>query len=316
MFGTLSVTLLIIAPGERPDWWQREFARLVPDLEVRAWPDVGDPADIRSALAWKPPSDELAKLPNLKAIWSMGAGIDHILVDDALPDVPITRVVDPYLTAGITEYVLLHVLRYHRNQPVFEAQQRDHVWDDRARDLRQADERPVGVMGLGELGRDAVAKLTHLGFDTAGWSRTAKDISGVACFHGPDGLAPFLARSEILVCLLPLTDQTAGILDRDTLARLPEGAYLINAARGGHLVEADLIDALAAGQITHATLDVFHEEPLPGDHPFWDHPQITMTPHNASITDPRSVVAQVAENIRRLEAGEPLLHQVDRVAGY
>ena len=234
----------------------------------------------------------------------------------ALPDVPIARVVDAYLTAGITEYVLLHVLRYHRNQPVFDAQQRDHVWDDRARELRQADERPVGVMGLGELGRDAVAKLAALGFDVAGWSRTAKDIPGVACFAGPDGLAPFLARTEILVCLLPLTALTADILNRETLAQLPRGAYLINAARGAHLVDDDLVDALASGQLSHATLDVFHKEPLPGNHPFWDHPQITMTPHNASITDPRSVVAQVVENIRRIDAGEPLLHPVDRAAGY
>ncbi len=310
------MTLLIIAPGERPEWWQREFTRVVPALEVRAWPDVGDPADIRYALAWKPPAGELAKLPNLKAILSMGAGADHLFADPALPDVPVTRVVDPYLTAGITEYVLLHVLRYHRNQPVFEAQQRDHVWDDRARELRQADERPVGVMGLGELGRDTVAKLAALGFDVAGWSRTAKDLPGVACFAGPDGLAPFLARTEILVCLLPLTAETADILNRETLAQLPQGADLINAARGGHVVDADLTDALASGQLAHATLDVFREEPLPGEHPFWDHPQITITPHNASITDPRSVVRQVAENIRRFDAGEPPLYLVDRAAGY
>jgi glyoxylate/hydroxypyruvate reductase A len=310
------MALLIIAPGERPDWWQREFARVTPTLEVRCWPDVGDPADIAYALAWKPPPGELAKLPNLKLVLSMGAGADHLFVDPDLPQVPVTRVVDPYLTAGITEYVLLHVLRYHRNQPAFEAQQREHVWDDRVRELRQADERPVGVMGLGVLGQDAVAKLAALGFDTAGWSRTAKEISGVTCFAGPEGLAPFLARTEILVCLLPMTAATADILNRETMGLLPKGAYLINAARGGHVVEADLLAALAAGQLAHATLDVFREEPLPGDHPFWDHPQITITPHNASITDPRSVVRQVAENIRRVDAGEPLLHPVDRAAGY
>jgi glyoxylate/hydroxypyruvate reductase A len=310
------MTLLIIAPGERSDWWRREFTRAAPDLAVRCWPDVGDAADIRYALAWKPPAGELAKLPNLKLVLSMGAGADHLFVDPDLPQVPVTRVVDPYLTAGISEYVLLHVLRYHRNQPAFEAQQRDHVWDDRVRELRQADERPVGVMGLGVLGQDAVAKLAALGFDVAGWSRTAKKLPGVTCFAGPDGLAPFLARTEIVVCLLPMTAATADIFNRETLALLPRGAYLINAARGGHVVEADLLDALASGQLAHATLDVFREEPLPADHPFWDHPQITVTPHNASITDPRSVVRQVAENIRRLDAGEPLLHPVDRDAGY
>ena len=310
------MTLLIIAPDERPDWWRREFERVAPDLDVRCWPDIGDPADIDYALAWKPPAGELAKLPNLKAILSMGAGADHLFVDPTLPAVPVTRVVDPYLTSGMSEYVLLHVLRYHRNQPALAIQQRAHVWDDRARELRQADERYVGVMGLGELGRDAVAKLVALGFLVAGWSRTAKNIPGVVCYHGPDGLAPFLARTEILVCLLPLTAETTDILNRDTLAQLPQGAYLINAARGAHLVDADLLDALASGQLAHATLDVFHDEPLPADHAFWDHPQITVTPHNASITDPRSVVRQVAENIRRFDAGEPPLYLVDREAGY
>ncbi len=310
------MTLLIIAPSADPEWWRREFKRAAPALKVRIWPDVGDPADIRYALAWQPPAGELAKLPNLKAILSMGAGIDHLLADPALPRVPLTRVVDPYLTAGMTEYVVLHVLRYHRNQPIFEAQQRQHMWNERRRELRRADERRVGVMGLGVLGRDAVAKLVTLGFDVAGWSRSAKQIPGVSCFDGPDGLAPFLARTEILVCLLPMTAETADILNRETLAQLPQGAYLINAARGGHVVDADLTDALASGQLAHATLDVFREEPLPGDHPFWDHPQITITPHNASITDPRSVVRQVAENIRRMESGEPPLHPADRDAGY
>lgn len=310
------MTLLIIAPSADPGWWRREFKRAAPALKVRIWPDVGDPADIRYALAWQPPAGELAKLPNLKAILSMGAGIDHLLADPALPRVPLTRVVDPYLTAGMTEYVVLHVLRYHRNQPIFEAQQRQHVWNERRRELRRADERRVGVMGLGVLGRDAVAKLVTLGFDVAGWSRSAKQIPGVTCFDGPDGLAPFLARTEILVCLLPMTAETTDILNRETLAQLPQGAYLINAARGGHVVDADLTDALASGQLAHATLDVFREEPLPGDHPFWDHPQITITPHNASITDPRSVVRQVAENVRRMDAEEPPLHPADRDAGY
>lgn len=310
------MALLIIAPNERPDWWLREFANAAPDLEVRIWPDHGNPADIRYALAWKPPAGELAKLPNLQVILSMGAGADHLFVEPTLPDVPVTRVVDPYLTASMTEYVVLHVLRYHRNQPAFEQQQRDHLWDDRVRDMRQADERAVGVMGLGELGGDAVAKLGALGFDLAGWSRTAKDIPGVLCFDGPGGLAPFLARTEILVCLLPLTAETTDILNRDTLNKLPKRACLINAGRGGHLVESDLTDALASGRLAHATLDVFRDEPLPDGHPFWDHPQITVTPHNASITDPRSVVSQVIENIRRVEAGEQLLHLVDRKAGY
>ncbi len=309
------MALLFKSEIDRADWWAAELAKLEPELEVRVWPDVGDPADIEFALVWMHEPGSLKAFPNLKGIFSLGAGVDHIFRDpDLPPGVPITRVVDPDLTDRMTEYVLLHVLRYHRQQPAYDAQQARGEW----RELHQpaAHDRRVGVMGLGVLGRDAAGRLADLGFRVAGWSRSAKEIEGVETFHGRDGLDAFLARTDILVCLLPLTPATEDILDARLFARLPEGAYLINAARGRHLVEEDLLAALDSGRIAGATLDVFRREPLPPEHPFWRHPKVTVTPHIASITDPRSVARQVVENIHRLRAGRPPLHRVDPAAGY
>ncbi|MGE0254938.1 MAG: 2-hydroxyacid dehydrogenase [Alphaproteobacteria bacterium] len=311
------MTLLFFSEVDRVDWWTAELNKAAPDIPVRAWPDFGDPAAIRWALVWKPRHGLLASLPNLKLILSMGAGVDHIFADPTLPrGVPVTRIVDPMLTAGIAEYVLLHVLRYHRFLPALEAQQRERVWKMRFDLHRLPSERRVGILGMGVMGADAAAKLAALGFDVAGWSRTKKRLPGVASFHGADGLAPFLARTDILVCLLPLTPATTGILCAANLAHLPDGAFVINAGRGGHVVDVDLLAALDAGKVAHATLDVFHSEPLPQDHPFWTHPRVTVTPHNAAISDPRSIVSQVVDNIRRFEAGRPLVNLVDTAQGY
>ena len=311
------MALLFYSVVDRADAWSAALKEAAPELDVRIWPDVGAPEEIDYALVWQPPPRELARYPNLRLIVSLGAGVDHIFDDPDLPTgVPIVRVVDDMLTESMSEYVVLHVLRYHRSFDEFARQQREHVWNIRGDLIRRGHERPVGIMGQGVIGRDAAAKLAALGFDVAGWSRTEKHIDGVTGYHGNAGLGPFLARTEILVCLLPLTRATAGILHAATFAALPDGAFLINAARGEHLVEEDLIPALDANRLGGATLDVFHEEPLPGDHPFWDHPRITITPHNAAITDHRTVARQVAENIRRLEAGNELLHEVDPAIGY
>jgi glyoxylate/hydroxypyruvate reductase A len=311
------MAVLIVAPDERPDWWARELSSIAPGLDVRVWPDAGDPADIEYALAWKPPAGALAAYPALKVVYSLGAGVDHLFGDPGFPaHAAVARVVDPYLTAGMREYVLLHVLRYHKGQPAFDAQQRDRVWDDRARELKQADERQVGILGLGELGWACATALVGLGFDVAGWSRTAKEIPGIACFHDRGGLDAMLGRTEILICLLPLTPATEGILSADLFSRLPKGAFLINAGRGGHLIEEDLIPALDSGRLARATLDVFRAEPLPDDHPFWKHPQITVTPHAASITDPRSVARQIVDDIARVAAGGGPANAVDPELGY
>lgn len=287
----------------------------MPELEVRMWDEPGDIADIEFALVWKPPPGVLRTFPNLKAIFSIGAGVDHLFEDPNLPEgVPVVRMVEPELTRGMTEYVVLHVLRHHRRQREIEANQRAHDWKVIA--VPTAPSRKIGIMGLGELGGASARALAALEFDVAGWSRTLRQIPGVRCLHGASGLDEFLSRTEILICLLPLTPDTEGILDARLFAKLPKGASLINAARGGHQNEDDILEALESGQLSEATLDVFNAEPLPANHPFWDHPRITVTPHNASLTDPEGAVRQVVENIRRIRRGEIPTNVVNRTEGY
>jgi glyoxylate/hydroxypyruvate reductase A len=295
--------------------WRDALQAELPDLEIRAWDAPGDLAEIDYALLWQPPPGVLKGFPKLKAIFSVGAGVDALLADPDLPaDVPLCRMVDDSLTRGMVEYTVLHVLRHHREQPRLEAMQRDGVWEAFASPL--ARERSVGVMGLGVIGGAAAEALAALGFRVKGWSRGPKEIEGVECFHGADGLKVFLAGTEILVCLLPLTAETEGVLDAALFAQLPEGAGLINAGRGGQQNEDDILAALDSGRLGHATLDVFRTEPLPADHPFWRHPRVTVTPHNAAITAADSATRIVAENIRRIEAGREPLNVVDRTAGY
>jgi len=308
-------TLLFVSAHDHASDWMRELRGQLPDLDIRVWPDLDDPAAVDYALVWKPPAGLLATLPNLQVIFSLGAGVDTLLADPTLPHRPLVRMVEPGLTEGMTEYVCLHVLRWHRDAPLFERQQRDREWRQVTRQ-RLARERRVGVMGLGALGQDACAALKALRFDVAGWSRTPKDIPGLPCFHGAAGLDAFLARTEILVCLLPLTADTRNLLDAGLFARLPRGAVVINAARGDLLVEPDLLAALDGGHLHGATLDVFRTEPLPHDHPFWTHPKVTVTPHVAAITQARTGVAQVVEGLRRHRAGQPLPNLVDRNRGY
>jgi glyoxylate/hydroxypyruvate reductase len=295
--------------------WKPQLVRLMPELEVRTWPEIGDPADIDYALVWRPEPGFLASLPNLKLILSLGAGVDHILCDSHLPSgVPIVRLVDPYLTDAMSEYVVLQVLRLHRRDLDYRAQQESGIWLEL--DQKNAAERTVGILGFGEIGQDAGRKLATLGFSVSGWARRERTVTGFAAFVGAAGLPRLLAQSEILVCLLPLTTATQGILCARTFALLPRGAALVNAGRGGHLVEEDLIPALDSGQLSAAALDVFREEPLPPGHPFWHHPRILVTPHIAGITNPLTAAPIILDNIRRFEAGRPLLHQVDPARGY
>ena len=309
------MALIFYSESDRYDAWRDALHAAVPDLEFRPWEEPGDPADIEFALVWLPPQGALRQFPNLKAILNLGAGVDALLKDPTLPEgVPVVRMVDDDLATCMAEYVLLHVLRYHREQPALDAQQRAHDW--RMIASPAAMHRRVGILGLGAMGGEAARLLVGAGFDVAGWSRRPKDLPSVQSFHGEDGRAAFLARSEILVCLLPLTPETEGILDRDLFQALPAGAYLINAGRGGHQVESDILAALDSGQLAGATLDVFREEPLPAANPFWDHPKVTVTPHNASITNPQSAVRHVCESIRRVRAGEPLRNVVDPDLGY
>jgi glyoxylate/hydroxypyruvate reductase A len=309
------MALLFKSELDRADLWAEALRRCDPALEVRVWPELGAPAEIDYALVWKPPPGLLASLPKLKLIFSLGAGIDHLTSDPVLPPgVPVLRMVEPGLTGGMTEYVVMSVLMHHRRMVDYAGLQRDKVWEILPTPL--AAERPVGIMGLGVLGAEAAAALTGLGFDVAGWSRTAKSIAGVESFHGTEQLEGFLARSEILVCLLPLTGETRGILNARTFAQLPRGAAVINVGRGDLLAEDDLLRALDGGQIGAATLDVFAAEPLAPDHPFWSHPRVVVTPHIASLTVPDSGARAVIENIRRLEAGAPLRNVADLGRGY
>lgn len=309
------MALLFLSEADPADPWRDALLAEWPDLDFRIWPDqVGDPADIDIAMVWNPPPGELARYPNLKAILSLGAGIDAMIDDDTLPDLPLARMVDPSMTRTMADYVLLAVLRHHRRFDLFEREQRAGRWTFAF--PKRAVDRTVGILGQGVLGEAAARLLCDHGFDVRGWSRSAKAIDGVESFHGRDQLASFLEATEILVCLLPLTPDTAGILEASLFAALPKGACLINAARGSHLVEGDLIDALDRGHLDAATLDVFETEPLPATSPLWHQEKILITPHIASYCLPETAASGVIDNIKRVLAGQPLLHQVDRRRGY
>ncbi len=309
------MAVILHLSGPRAQWWLEHLRGLLPEFDVRPWDDPGAPEEIEQAVVWKPPPGGLKRFTNLACIISIGAGIDHVLADPELPaGVPIIRTTGPELLQRMREYVVLHVLRLHRRLPEIEAAQPLREW--RQLINPPADERRVGVMGLGNLGGDCAHALALVGFDVAGWSRTPRSLEGVTCLAGEQDLERFLECTEILVNLLPLTPATRGILSRRLFDRLPRGASIINAARGEHLVEEDLLDALDRGQIAQATLDVFHQEPLPPDHPFWDHPQVLVTPHVASLIDPVAGGAAIAANLRRFVAGEPVPDLVDLAQGY
>jgi glyoxylate/hydroxypyruvate reductase len=316
--------LALLITGGTENWspprWRERFAAVCPDRPVALVPkDAVDPAAVHYAAVWKPKPGGLAAYPNLAAIFNLGAGVDALMADPTLPDVPIVRVADDDLTGRMTEYVLLHVLMHHRHQRYIDACQRDRAWTPPAQ--RAASAVRVGVMGLGVLGRDAAQVLRRVGFDVAGWSRTRKAIPDVATFAGEAELPSFLARTDVLVCLLPLTPATKGILNRRMFSLLARdgalgGPVVINAGRGGLQVESDLLAALDDGTLKAATLDVFETEPLPPASPFWSHPKVTISPHNAADTDPDAISVYIAAQIARHECGEALQNVVDRRLGY
>ncbi len=309
------MVVLFYSEIDDPAPWRTALARALPDIDFRVWPEVGRPEQIDYALVWKPPSGMLASLPRLKAILSLGAGVDHLFEDTQLPaGMPITRMVDAGLAVQMAEYAMYGVLHFHRAMDRYAAMQRERVW--RQLPAVPPSQRTVGVMGLGVLGGDFACKAQVMGFRVIGWSRRARGLEGVAEHHGMEGLAPFLAATQILVNFLPLTQDTHGILDRNLFAQLPRGAFLVNLARGGHLVENDLIEALDSGQLGGALLDVFVREPLPAEHAFWTHPKIVVTPHIAGQAIADLMVEQVVDNIRRLERGETPSGLVDRRRGY
>jgi len=264
---------------------------------------------------WRPVPGLAAALPDLKAVFCFGAGVERLLVNPDLPaHVPIVRMVEPGLTQVMTEYILWQTLRHHRRIWELEEAQAEGRWAPHW--YPAAWDRPIGILGLGELGQAAARKLLDFDFPLRGWSRHRKDLAGVQSFAGAAELPDFLRGLQILICLLPLTPETTGILRAEHFAHLAPGASLINAGRGGHLVEADLLPALDSGQLQAASLDVFSREPLPPDHPFWRHPRIFMTPHNASDTNPASGLREISRQISRHRSGLPLEHVADRQRGY
>ncbi|MBO23274.1 MAG: glyoxylate/hydroxypyruvate reductase A [Rhodospirillaceae bacterium] len=295
-------------------YWGECVQALAPDLDIRLWPNVGAAEDIIYLMTGFLDLAELPTLPNLRLVMPMFAGFDHLLADPDMPSVPIVRTGPPAGDPAMTEYAILHVLRHHRQMPEYIDQQRRSEW--RVRPQKLPREQRVGFMGFGVLAKPPARALHGLGFDVAAWTRTARDDADIGMFCGVDRLPEFLARTDILVCLLPLTDKTKGILNADLFAQMPKGASIINLGRGGHLVDEDLIAALDSGQIAGATLDATKPEPLPPESQLWQHRGVTIMPHTARRVRADVIAPQVVEIIRRDKSGEPQLWAVDRSAGY
>ncbi len=309
------MTLSIICTDKDPAPWVAALHECDPSLDVQVWPNERRKADVEFALCWKHPEGILRDYPNLRCISSMGAGIDHLLGDAFLPKhLPVVRLVDPLLAQSMFEYICTAVMYYFREFDLYQMQQRHGCW--RQLSPKAMAETTVGIMGLGKLGGYSADRLASMGFKVIGWSRSQKSISGVKTYAGEKQLGDFLSQADILVCLLPLTDQTHGILNLELFTKLAKGSCLLNVARGEHLVEEDLLTALNEGQLRGACLDVVLEEPLPEKHPFWGHEKIVITPHCSSITDPRSVASQIVRNYRLMQDNKPLLNQVDILRGY
>ncbi len=310
------MAILLQYRADRAEPWRAALQEALPGEDIRVWPDHGPREQIEAIVTFAPAPGSLRGFPHLRFIASTGAGVDAMLdpARDLPTDVPVLRLVDDNLTNDMAMYVLTAVLFYFRQRDQYATQQRDGVWHPLPRPMRE--EFPVGILGLGTLGREAARLLVQMGFPVHGWSREKRSLPGVVTHAGADVLLAMLAQVAVLVLLLPLTPETRGLLDAPRLALLRSGARLVNAARGALIVEDDLLAALDAGRIAHATLDVFAEEPLPPDHPFWHHPRVTVTPHIAALTDPRSAARQIALQLARARAGEELLHRADPVRGY
>ncbi len=314
------MSVLLAVTGWDPAPWLARLGPLLPGWSIATPETLADRAAVRYALSWRHRPGEFADLPALRAILSLGAGVDHVMSDARLPDVPVIRVVDPDLTTRMSEWVVMQVLLHHRQFRRYDRQQRERIWDE---DETQpaARETRVGILGLGELGLDAARKLGAIGFDVAGWTRSPKHAKGIATFHGEDGLDALLARTDILVSLLPLTPETRGLLNARLFAKLARdgrlgGPFLINAGRGGLQVEADIVAALDAGVLKGTSLDVFETEPLPAESPLWARDDVYISPHNSAISSPDAIAGYIANQIHAIERGESPRNVVDRARGY
>jgi glyoxylate/hydroxypyruvate reductase A len=294
--------------------WRDTFAEQIAGLEIRIWPDNGDPAEVEYLAFMAPDFDAIPELPNLKAMFSRSAGVEAFINHPKLPKAPLGKIEPPGGDPMMTEYVVMHVLRFHREMPKYEEAQRNREWL-RTRIVRP-EERRIGFLGYGMMAKAPALVLQSLGFPVSAWVRSPKPGAEVPIFHGPDQIEPFLKQTDIAVCLLPLTRETEGILCARTFAMMPKGAMVINIGRGGHVVEKDLIAALDSGQLSYAALDALKPEPLPPDHPLWQHPKVTVMPHVARRPTVPQLVAEIGKNIRSVEAGGGLLQEIDKTMGY
>jgi len=309
------MAIVIIRQDDKIKMWQNALRAADPEIQVYSFLEDHPTDEIDMALIWKHPIGSLKKYENLKCIASSGAGVDFIFEDPEAPiHLPITRVVDGYLAKDMSEHVLALILAHLKNIEPYKVDQFNKVW--KPIQYQRIADRTIGILGMGALGQVLAKDLVNFGFNVQGWSNSRKSLKDVKSYAGKEELSEFLAITEIMVCLLPLTKETSGILNKELMLQLPKGAYLINVARGGHLVDEDLLQLLSSGHLSGASLDVYHKEPLGLDHPFWEHPKIHMTPHCASVSDTDSVVPQILENYRRLQNNEPLLNLVSETKHY
>lgn len=303
---------VLICIAKQQDEWCAAMRQCLPEARVHAWHDA-PPCDY--AVVWQPPAELFSAQPALKALFSLGAGVNGLLAMPSLPhDVPLVRMEDGGMAAQMVEYAMYVALREFRRFPAYRQNQSQARWTPQPARARR--DFAVGVLGLGVLGGTVARALGDFGFDVSGWSRSARSIPGVQCHDGPAGLQVVLERSQLLMLLLPVTRATANLLGRAHLARMRMDAALVNLSRGELIDESALLESLDSGRLAAAYLDVFREEPLPPSHPFWQHPKVRITPHVAALTDPRAACMQIAEKIRRLEAGEPISGVVDHQRGY
>jgi len=306
------MSVLVISPGRDPGPWIKALRHQYSGMNIYAYPEAHDPNEIEYAISWKHPRGIFKHYPNLKVIASMGAGVDHIICDPEIPEnIIITRIVDDQLAVDMSDFVLALVMDQIRN---ISFHHNSHIW--KPLQYRRLEDEHIGIMGLGILGSAVAKTLIKNRFNVSGWSKTPKELPGVNTFCGEKQLEKFLNKSTILICLLPLTPETENILNKEFFEKLPKGTYLINVARGQHLVEHDLLEMIDKGHLSGASLDVFRIEPLPQEHPFWNHPKIRITPHIASITNAEKVVPQLIENFRRLKEGKELKNTIERKLGY
>lgn len=308
------MSLVIVAPNRNIDEWLKVFYEEDKSVSIQVWPEISDPLSVVGAVVWNPPRGCLKSFPNLKFISSMGAGVDHIMRDPDLPDhVSVARIVDDALTRSMSNYVIAATLFHQRNLQKYISDKANKIWDQESAPEQNIS---IGIMGMGVLGTDVALKLSALEFEVFGYSNSRKFVKNIKSYAGEEELPAFLKQINVLVCLLPLTNNTKNILNRALFDQVNKGTFLINAARGHHLVEGDLLEAIERGSISGAFLDVFKKEPLPEDHPFWNHPKIMLTPHIASITNPQAAVPQILKNMKAILSNQPLENKVSRDQEY